>query len=403
MTSIDNKFNLNCSIVSVSFSHSNDKNNSVSRESSIDDSANILLNLDKSISDLGKRKNYNIDNFPSKKQKIDITTISDIDLINELQNKNLIKSPVNLNNQNSLGDDINKIVIIDLIDDDIVKNNVINLIDDIVENDNENVKQNENIEQNLINNNIQNNRLMLCKKFNEYYSINKNTSLNKEPIAINNEYFIKLLQMPTENELMLIAESFFDSDNVQKWKNELKIATQISQHERFKYINSYSRKKSPNMKIIFQMLLCSDFFYSEQGQELAKNDSINMFINDFKDSILRVLLNKKSNFNKNRNYKYRLKILNKLFSTLPLVYFCIKYLMEKNLININKNLAQLLLFASCLETKGVYHSRCSSNLSLSLKCYRYLIEKISGKDYKSKPVELQEISEKELILLFEPV
>lgn len=205
-------------------------------------------------------------------------------------------------------------------------------------------------------------------------------------------------RMLSEEEILTIAEQFFDNGKAQMWRQKL-------QHPepgfcRSEYLKQMSRTKNPQVKVIFQLLQCSDFFFSERGQVFATGSSLDFFYRDFESTLVRSLM-RLCDESENSNGSVRGRNFRLLKETLPLAYFCISYLMTEQGVPLEHNLCQFLLLASCLEGRGVYHYRASNNLSMAHKAYRYMIERIGGKDYGSKSLDDCERAEKELKKTFE--
>jgi hypothetical protein len=205
-------------------------------------------------------------------------------------------------------------------------------------------------------------------------------------------------RMLNEEEILTIAEQFFGNEKAQVWRKKLQ------QPEpgfyRADYLKQMSRTKNPQVKVIFQLLQCCDFFFSERGQTFATGSSLEFFFRDFESTLVRSL-STRCDESENIHGTIRGRNLRLLLETLPLAYFCVSYLMTEQGVPLEHNLCQFLLLVSCLEGRGVYHYRASNNLSMAHKAYRYMIERIGGKDYGSKSLDDCERAEKELKKTFE--
>lgn len=208
----------------------------------------------------------------------------------------------------------------------------------------------------------------------------------------------RMRRMLNEIEILDIAERFFDNGKAQVWRKKL-------QHPepgfvRSEFLRQMSRTKNPQVKVIFQLLQCSDFFFSERGQAIATDKSLGCFYQDFESTLVRLLVTR-CDESDSVHGSIRGRNLCLLMNTLPLAYFCVSYLMTEQGVPLEHNLCQFLLLVSCLEGRGVYHYRASNNLSMAHKAYRYLIERVGGKDYASKSLDDCERAEKELKKTFE--
>lgn len=266
--------------------------------------------------------------------------------------------------------------------------------------------------------------VLLCQEFGRYFESHlPSHSLQCEPIAVDEAHSISMRCMLKEEEILEVATNFFGAAQADIWRRELQMVTAHSAAARAEYLLRQSSVKNPRVKVVFQLLQCSDFFYSPRGQIMARDVSLQCFVQDFGSSLLRILSPTSTNICedaaqsdidestqsasgkmkkvKSKEGSVRWRIQQSLRATLPLAYFCVSHLMTEHRVPLEQNLCQFLLLVSCLEARGVYHYRASNNLSLSHKSYRYMIERVGGKDYSSKELETCERAEKELIRTFE--
>lgn len=283
---------------------------------------------------------------------------------------------------------------------------------------------------------VSNPSIYLCREFTSLRA-NRTSTFNQPPVAVDEKFSLGMRRMLTQEEIFMVARQFFGDVQANKWEEELRHATAHSLQAQNAYLKHNGHYiKNPRVKLIFQLIQCSDFFYSDRCSQEFLDQSMSCFVKDFENSLLRVLIpsdeedradqcianvdlegegstnqgsdhlntakNKKYlKFNKFRQGSVRFRNQEALLSTLPLVYFCVSHLIENHGMALEYNLCQFLLLASCLEGRGVYHYRASNNLSAAHKAYRYMIERIGGKDFSSKNFDSCDRAEKELRRTFE--
>lgn len=147
------------------------------------------------------------------------------------------------------------------------------------------------------------------------------------------------------------------------------------------------RKLHQVKEVLFCLLCCVDNFASS----VSTIEPIMSFYDAFGYSIGRLLQNQPESLERNPNLllglAYSYQYLTYLFSSTPL----------------KCNLGFLLLFVSCVEGSGMYYGRISDvkTMCIPYKCYRYMIETMSGGRLLDIPSELRLSSENHLIEIFE--
>lgn len=155
-------------------------------------------------------------------------------------------------------------------------------------------------------------------------------------------------------------------------------------------IQELSRSSDLQLKFLFTMVQCLDYFQINPAGQIHWFNRKEKFEGKFASTIVQYLRT-----NKTAQRKHWLE------ATLHHAYAYISYLIEDRGMPLQGNLCFFLCIASCIEGRGKYHGRTSKNLSAMLQCYRYLIETTGGINFSETPEESRRAHEITLIKTFE--
>lgn len=176
----------------------------------------------------------------------------------------------------------------------------------------------------------------------------------------------------------------FSRPTIESWQLALQSGVDANN-----FVDSLISSKDTAVKVVFSLMHCALFAQTPEGRRAWQENYAN-YRQSFQDTLLRVV-EQDSVRDEAKNQS--------LLATLPLAYFCVCKLMPR--LGLRDNLCLFLALISCLEGRGKYHGRAGDNLPFAHKCYRYLVEILGGKVFKSIAESDQSKADRELSKLFE--
>lgn len=176
----------------------------------------------------------------------------------------------------------------------------------------------------------------------------------------------------------------FSRSTIESWQLALQSGVDANN-----FVDSLISSKDTAVKVVFSLMHCALFAQTPEGRRAWQENYAN-YRQSFQDTLLRVV-EQDSVRDEAKNQS--------LLATLPLAYFCVCKLMPR--LGLRDNLCLFLALISCLEGRGKYHGRAGDNLPFAHKCYRYLVEILGGKVFKSIAESDQSKADRELSKLFE--
>ena len=169
---------------------------------------------------------------------------------------------------------------------------------------------------------------------------------------------------------------------------------QLNSSRRASFIEDMCKSGDILVKGLFCFLSFVDFLKTQEGK-VAWDKRKENFESSFQGSIYRVLTDKDAH--SDETFRRNPELMRSLYDS----HACLLFLVKKRGMRLWRNLCFFLMIVSCIEGRGVYHGRTSNGLSMPHKCYRYMIEKLGGRDYRSETDKQLGQAGRELVATFE--
>jgi hypothetical protein len=169
---------------------------------------------------------------------------------------------------------------------------------------------------------------------------------------------------------------------------------QLNSSRRASFIEDMCKSCDILIKGLFCFMSFLDFLKTQEGK-VAWDKRKENFESSFQGSIYRVLTDKDAH--SDETFRRNPELMQSLYDS----HACLSFLIKKKGMRLWRNLCFFLMIVSCIEGRGVYHGRTSNGLSMPHKCYRYMIEKLGGRDYRSETDKQLGQAGRELVATFE--
>eukprot|EP01033_Poteriospumella_lacustris_P018203 gene18203-13076_t len=169
---------------------------------------------------------------------------------------------------------------------------------------------------------------------------------------------------------------------------------QLNSSRRASFIEDMCKSCDILIKGLFCFMSFLDFLKTQEGKVAWEKRKEN-FESSFQGSIYRVLTDKDAH--SDETFRRNPELMQSLYDS----HACLSFLIKKRGMRLWRNLCFFLMIVSCIEGRGVYHGRTSNGLSMPHKCYRYMIEKLGGRDYRSETDKQLGQAGRELVATFE--